>query len=173
MSRETGLKAYTALGVLLVGAAGTPASGAAASAPGADAQGASPQLEEVIVTAEKRETTASKTPIAMDVFNADQMRQQGIHDIQSLSEVDPALQFGNGVTANSFLTLRGVSSRDTSEIGDPAVPVGIDGFFMDRLYNLSQSTYDLDRVEVLRGPQGTLYGARSMGGLVRIVTLRK
>ena len=171
MSRETGLKTYTALGVLLVGTAGTPASAwAQVPAQGADAQGASPQLEEVIVTAEKRETTASKTPIAMDVFNADQMRQQGIHDIQSLSEVDPALQFGNGVTANSFLTLRGVSSRDTSEIGDPAVPVGIDGFFMDRLYNLSQSTYDLDRVEVLRGPQGTLYGRNAIGGVVNFYT---
>ena len=167
MSRETGLKTYSALGALLVGTAGASAW---AQAPGADAQGASPQLEEVIVTAEKRETTASKTPIAMDVFNADQMRQQGIHDIQSLSEVDPALQFGNGVTANSFLTLRGVSSRDTSEIGDPAVPVGIDGFFMDRLYNLSQSTYDLDRVEVLRGPQGTLYGRNAIGGVVNFYT---
>jgi iron complex outermembrane receptor protein len=169
MSRETGLKTYSALGALLVGTAGVSA-WAQAPAAGADAQGASPQLEEVIVTAEKRETTASKTPIAMDVFNADQMRQQGIHDIQSLSEVDPALQFGNGVTANSFLTLRGVSSRDASEIGDPAVPVGIDGFFMDRLYNLSQSTYDLDRVEVLRGPQGTLYGRNAIGGVVNFYT---
>jgi iron complex outermembrane receptor protein len=106
----------------------------------------------------------------MDVFTAEQMQQQGIHDIQSLSEVDPALQFGNGVTASSFLTLRGVSSRDTSEIGDPAVPVGIDGFFMDRLYNLSQSTYDLDRVEVLRGPQGTLYGRDAIGGVVNFYT---
>ena len=124
MSRETGLKTYTALGALLVGtAAATSSAWAQAPAPGTDAQtaqAAPDQLAEVVVTAEKRETTASKTPIAMDVFNADQMRQQGIHDIQSLSEVDPALQFGNGVTASSFLTLRGVSSRDTSEIGDPA-----------------------------------------------------
>jgi iron complex outermembrane receptor protein len=174
MSRETGLKTYTALSALLLGTAGfTSSAWAQATAPGADeknAQAAPVALEEVIVTAEKRETAASKTPITMDVFTADQVQQQGIHDIQSLSEVDPALQFGNGVTASSFLTLRGVSSRDTSEIGDPAVPVGIDGFFMDRLYNLSQSTYDLDRVEVLRGPQGTLYGRDAIGGVVNFYT---
>src|SRR3982074_2480069 len=128
------------------------------------------ELQEVIVTAEKRETAASKTPIAMDVFTSQQIQEQGIHDIGSLSQVDPALQFGNGVTANAFLTLRGVSSRDASEIGDPAVPVGIDGFFMDRLYTLSQSTYDLDRVEVLRGPQGTLYGRNAIGGIVNFYT---
>jgi len=172
MSREKDLKTYTAIGALLVGTAGT-ASSAWAQAPGVNAQtaqSASAQLEEVIVTAEKRATGASKTPIAMDVFTADQVQQQGIHDIASLSQVDPALQFGNGVTANAFLTLRGVSSRDSSEIGDPAVPVGIDGFFMDRLYNLSQSTYDLDRVEVLRGPQGTLYGRNAIGGIVNFYT---
>src|SRR3984957_13741161 len=173
MSRETGLKTYTALGALLVGTAGATSSAwAQAPAAGTDAQTAREQLAEVVVTAEKRETTASKTPIAMDVFNAEQMRQQGIHDIASLSQVDPALQFGNGTTANAFLTLRGVSSRDSSEIGDPAVPVGIDGFYMDRLYNLSQSTYDLDRVEVLRGPQGTLYGRNAIGGVVNFYTKR-
>jgi len=128
------------------------------------------ELQEVIVTAEKRESAESKTPIAMDVFTSQQIQEQGIHDIASLSQVDPALQFGNGVTANAFLTLRGVSSRDSSEIGDPAVSVGIDGFFMDRLYNLNQSIYDLDRVEVLRGPQGTLYGRNAVGGTFNIIS---
>ncbi len=163
MSREKDLETYAIIGALLMGTAGT-ASPAWAQSP--TAQVASGQLEEVIVTAEKRATGASKTPIAMDVFTAEQVQQQGIHDIASLSQVDPALQFGNGTTANAFLTLRGVSSRDSSEIGDPAVPVGIDGFFMDRLYNLSQSTYDLDRVEVLRGPQGTLYGRNAIAGTI-------
>jgi len=129
-------------------------------------------IEEVIVTATKRSTRASKTPIAMDVFTSKQIKEQGIHDIGSLSQSDPALQYGSGVTATAFLTMRGVSSRDTSEIGDPAVPVGIDGFFMDRLYNLNQSLYDLDRVEVLRGPQGTLYGRNAIGGVVNFYTKR-
>jgi iron complex outermembrane recepter protein len=174
MSRGIDLGTYAALGAAFVVLAGT-ASTAWAQAPAPGATQAAPaveELQEVIVTAEKRETAASKTPIAMDVFTSQQIQEQGIHDIGSLSQVDPALQFGNGVTANAFLTLRGVSSRDASEIGDPAVPVGIDGFFMDRLYNLNQSIYDLDRVEVLRGPQGTLYGRNAIGGVVNFYTKR-
>src|ERR1700738_1453217 len=114
MSRETDLKTYTALGALRGGTAGAAsAAWAEAPAPGVNAQtaqAAPAQLEEVIVTAEKRATGASKTPIAMDVFTAEQVQQQGIHDIASLSQVDPALQFGNGTKANAFLTLRGVRS---------------------------------------------------------------
>jgi iron complex outermembrane receptor protein len=175
MSRRSVLGAYAIFGALLIGIAGAASpEGAQAAASGSAAQStpSSDVLEEVVVTAEKREAPASKTPIAMDVFTTEQIKQQGIHDIGSLSQVDPALQFGNGVTANAFLTLRGVSSRDTSEIGDPAVPVGIDSFFMDRLYNLNQSIYDLDRVEVLRGPQGTLYGRNAIGGVVNFYTKR-
>ena len=118
MSRRIDLGIYAALGVALVVLTGTASTAwAQAPAPGAVAQPAQAapaveELQEVIVTAEKRETAASKTPIAMDVFTSQQIQEQGIHDIGSLSQVDPALQFGNGVTANAFLTLRGVSSRE-------------------------------------------------------------
>ena len=119
-------------------------------------------LQEIVITAEKRESTESKTPIAMDVFSATQIQEQGVHDLGTLSQVDPSLQFASTGIGAVFLTMRGVSSRDSTEIGDPAVPVGIDGFFQDRTYSVNEATYDLARIEVLRGPQGTLYGARSM-----------
>jgi iron complex outermembrane receptor protein len=129
-------------------------------------------LQEVVVTAEKRETTASKTPIAMDVFSATQIQEQGVHDLGTLSQVDPSLQFASTGIGAVFLTMRGVSSRDSTEIGDPAVPVGIDGFFQDRTYSVNEATYDLERIEVLRGPQGTLYGRNAIGGVVNFITQR-
>lgn len=132
--------------------------------------GSSDALQEIVVTAEKRETTESKTPISMDVLSAQQIQEQGIHDLGTLSQVDPALQFASTGIGAIFLTMRGVSSRDSTEIGDPAVPVGIDGFFMDRTYSLNEATYDLQRVEVLRGPQGTLYGRNAIGGVVNFLT---
>jgi iron complex outermembrane receptor protein len=145
---------------------------AAARADDTTGQAAVASLEEVVVTAEKRETTESKTPIAMDVLSAKQIQEQGVHDLGTLSQVDPSLQFATTGIGAIFLTMRGVSSRDSTEIGDPAVPVGIDGFFQDRTYNVNEATYDLERIEVLRGPQGTLYGRNAIGGVVNFITQR-
>jgi iron complex outermembrane recepter protein len=127
-------------------------------------------LEEVVVTAEKRMSSESKTAIAMDVFSGAQLQEQGVHDVGTLSQFDPTLNFGSTGQGAIFLTIRGVSSRDATEIGDPAVPVSIDGFFQNRTYALNESVYDLERVEVLRGPQGTLYGRNAIGGAVNFIT---
>jgi iron complex outermembrane recepter protein len=127
-------------------------------------------LGEIVVTAEKRATPESKTPISMDVFSGAELSADGVHDVATLSRLDPTLNFGSSGQGAIFLTIRGVSSRDASEIGDPAVPVSIDGFFQDRTYALNASTFDLERVEVLRGPQGTLYGRNAIGGAVNFIT---
>ena len=154
-----------ALGALVC----TPAL-AADETPTAPAAGEPAGLEEIVVTAEKRETTASKTAISMSVLSSEEIQAQGVRDISSLAQVDPTLQFDQSSSDATILTIRGVSSRDTTEIGDPAVPVGIDGFFMDRTYAVGEATYDLQRVEVLRGPQGTLYGRNAIGGVVNFIT---
>jgi iron complex outermembrane recepter protein len=135
-----------------------------------DSVAAPARLEEVVVTAEKRETTESKTAIAMNVVSAQEVQELGVHNLTSLAQIDPTLQFASSGDGPIFLTIRGVSSRDNTEIGDPAVPVGIDGFFTDRLYSLNEATYDLQRIEVLRGPQGTLYGRNAIGGVVNYIT---
>jgi iron complex outermembrane recepter protein len=142
----------------------------AQTAPTPDSTAAPVGLEEVVVTAEKRESTESKTAIAMNVVSAQDIQELGIHNLTSLSQIDPTLQFATSGDGLVFLTIRGVSSRDNTEIGDPAVPVGVDGFFTDRLYSLNEATYDLQRVEVLRGPQGTLYGRNAIGGVVNYIT---
>jgi iron complex outermembrane receptor protein len=136
----------------------------------ANTGGAAEQLEEITVTAQKQRALASKTPVAMDVYTGDQAREQGIRNLNTLGQVDPSINFGTSTNAAAFVTIRGIGSRDTSEIGDPAVPIGMDGFFSNRTYALTESVYDLERVEVLRGPQGTLYGRNAIGGVVNYIT---
>jgi iron complex outermembrane receptor protein len=129
------------------------------------------QIEEVVVTAQRQQSNAQTTPIAMTVYSAAAIQSQGIHDIASLSHVDPSVQFtpSNGA---GYVSVRGIASTDLTEIGDPAVPVARDGFFTNRSYSLQASLYDVQQIEVLKGPQGTLFGRNSTGGLISIITQR-
>ncbi len=148
--------------------AATPHEAAAQSAPG-------PQdtktLEEIVVTAQHKAENAQKTPIAMSVYSASQLKDNAITDVQSLSAVAPDVNFAN-TQGQPIITVRGISSRDINENGDPAVTVNVDGFYMNRPYSLNATIYDLERVEVLRGPQGTLNGRNSVGGAVNIITAK-
>jgi len=129
------------------------------------------ELDEVIVTAEKTPEPAQTTPISMGIYTGDQIVSKRITDIESLTYNDASLNFDMNA-GEPYLTMRGISSSDTTEIGDPAVPVSQDGFFVNRSYGLLTSLYDLDRIEVLRGPQGTLYGRNAIGGVVNIVSAK-
>ena len=125
-------------------------------------------LPTVVVTAEKKVGSEQKTPIAMSVYGGDALESAGIGDLRSLSSWAPNVQLGGG--SRPVLTMRGISSRDTTEIGDPAVVVATDGTYNNRTYALNASLYDIGRVEILRGPQGTLYGRNANGGLINIIT---
>jgi iron complex outermembrane receptor protein len=140
----------------------------AAASPG---QTAAPtaQLAEVVVTAEKQPSEAQSTPISLDVFQAKTLQENGVGNIAELSALDPTINIGQSAGA-SIITIRGVSSRDTTEIGDSDVAVNIDGIYLQRPTGMNASFYDLSRVEVLRGPQGTLYGRNAVGGVINIIT---
>jgi iron complex outermembrane receptor protein len=125
-------------------------------------------LAEVVVTAEKREESAQKTPISMEVYSSHEIDQKGIVDMKSLAATDTSLNYNPGA-GEGYLTLRGVSSADTTEIGSPSVPVVVDNFSSNRSWSLQTSLFDLDRIEVLRGPQGTLYGHSATGGLINVI----
>jgi len=128
-------------------------------------------LEEVVVTALRVETNVQKTPISMEVLDSDALKDQGIVNVTTLAAVSPSVSI-SGVGGGTVLTVRGISSRDTTEIGDPAVVVSVDGFYQDRAYALGLSQYDLGRMEILRGPQGTLYGRNATGGAINMFTVR-
>ena len=144
---------------------GSPVFAQTAAAPEASAN----QLEEIVVTAQKRQESAQKTPISMNLYSAEELAQKGISDMQSLSAADTSLVFNrNG--GQAILTLRGVSTSNVTEIGNPSVPVAVDNFVSNRAVALDSALYDIERIEVLRGPQGTLYGRSATGGMVNVIT---
>jgi len=145
--------------------------GAATEAAGASLPDEQNGLAEIVVTAEKHLSLEQKTPIAMSVLSSEDLQRNGVGNLEDLAALAPSVNFSRS-DASSIVTIRGVSSRDTTEIGDPAVAINIDGFYFQRAIGFADSLFDLERVEVLRGPQGTLYGRNATGGAINFVTAK-
>lgn len=159
-----------ALAVLAL-AASQPAR--AAEAVVADALAAKP-LDEVIVTATKRETNVQKTPIAISVIGAETMQQRHVESLINLADgAVPSLRIATFEARQSALTvgIRGIVPFDANQTArDQGVGVYIDGVYLGRQQGLNAALFDVQRVEVLRGPQGTLFGRNTEGGALSIVT---
>ena len=131
-------------------------------------------LEEVIVTAQKREETLQEAPLAISALGPEQLEARGVSSLGDLTDgAVPALKVhvypNSGATL--YATIRGISAGDPGSI-TTELPVGIyiDGVYLGRAQGLSADILDLERVEVLRGPQGTLYGRNSVAGAINLVT---
>ena len=131
-------------------------------------------LEEVIVTAQKREETLQEAPLAISALGPEQLEARGVSSLGDLADGGvPALKIhvypNSGATL--YATIRGISAGDPGSI-TTELPVGIyiDGVYLGRAQGLSADILDLERVEVLRGPQGTLYGRNSVAGAINLVT---
>jgi len=156
--------------IALLGVSGTPVmaqTAAGEAATGSAQEGV--QIETVVVTAEHRKASAQKTAISMDVIAPEALAMAGVSTIQGLMTVAPGLSFAQS-NGDPFLAIRGVSSSDVTEVGDPAVVVANDDFFLNRSYALTAGFYDVQRVEVLKGPQGTLYGRDAVAGVVNVIS---
>lgn len=127
-------------------------------------------IEDIVVTATKRETSLQRTPIVIDVIGGDALSQAGVVNIAAIANLAPAINFGQTNGVFTTITIRGVSSLDATELGDPAVAFNVDGEYINRPLNLAASLFDVERVEVLRGPQGTLYGRNASAGAVNIIS---
>ena len=154
------------LGLVLCGTAG--AQGAATVAAGNDAGEA---LQEVVVTAQFRQTKLQDTPIAITAVTANMLEARSQTDITQVANQAPnvtltstASAFGPGVTAY----IRGIGQNDTSFALEPGVGMYIDDVYYSTVLGTDFELLDLDRVEILRGPQGTLAGMNSIGGAVRL-----
>ncbi len=160
------LMSTAAWGVLMLAAAAGPA--AAADADGEIA------LEGVIVTATKTETDLQKTPIAISVMGGEQMQARHAESLISLQDGSiPSLRVATFEARQSALTvgIRGIVPFDANQTArDQGVGVYIDGVYLGRQQGLNAALFDVDRIEVLRGPQGTLFGRNTEGGAVSIVT---
>lgn len=125
---------------------------------------------DIVVTAQRTRSLASKTPIALSAISGDALRGQGVTNPVQLAEQVPNLTINRNQGLQ--ITIRGVSSRDQSEKGDPSAAFLSDGIYIARPQAQEVSFFDIDRVEVLRGPQGTLYGKNTTAGVVNIITKR-
>ena len=129
-------------------------------------------LEEIIVTAQHREETAQSTPISLFTFGAEQLEKQRITSISNLNGLVPNLNIDSFPANNQTLRLfiRGVGLTDTQITQDAAVGVYLNGAYIARSTGLAFDVADLERIEVLRGPQGTLYGRNTTGGAIKLIT---
>ncbi len=128
------------------------------------------QLEEIVVTAQRKAESLQDAAIAIEAVTGQGLQKSGITNAYELSKAVPALTINNGGGGASALYIRGVGNRTNSAYIDPAVAMSYDGVFMGRASSASGSSfYDLERVEVLKGPQGTLYGRNATGGAINIL----
>lgn len=126
-------------------------------------------LEEVVVTAQKRAERTQDIPIAVSALNETALRDSGFDSVSDLGQMVPSLQFGNfGPVA--FVAVRGIGMENTTAGGDPGVAMHLDGVYIGRPVGTLFTAFDTERVEVLRGPQGTLYGRNATGGSINLIT---
>ncbi|MGH8198305.1 MAG: TonB-dependent receptor [Steroidobacteraceae bacterium] len=130
-------------------------------------------FEPVIVTAQKREQSIYDVPVAISAFSAETIEKQGISDLTDIGKFVPNLNvtgFSAGHTASANPFIRGIGLQDHLITTDPGVGVYVDGVYLGRQVGQNWSLANIERVEVLRGPQGTLYGRNSIGGAINIIT---
>jgi iron complex outermembrane receptor protein len=171
ISRTTAITRLLGVTALAGSAALLLATPAAAQDTGATA--ADQGYGEIIVTAQKREESLQKVPAAISVVSAKQFDDRGGVNIQSLQQLVPSLNFKDSATGiDSSLFLRGVGTINFSIAAEPSVGFVVDGVTQARSGEAFGDLYDVERIEVLRGPQGTLFGKNASAGVINVVTKR-
>jgi iron complex outermembrane receptor protein len=132
-------------------------------------------VEEVIVTATKRETTLQDTPIAITVVGADRLEQNKADSLLDVANLSPSLRVSTFESRQSALTvgIRGIVPNDANQPArEQGVGVYVDGVYLGRQQGLNGAMLDIERIEILRGPQGTLFGRNTEGGALHLITRR-
>ena len=130
-------------------------------------------LEVISVTATKRKTKLMETPVAISAISEEALKQNGVHNVKDIANLVPGLDISTATDqAAPVISMRGVRSTNITELGDPAVGVHLDGVYSPRMQGALALMYDVDRVEALRGPQGTLFGRNSTVGSINVITAK-
>ncbi len=171
MNRQNKLRVQLLLGSALMAAA-IPAFAQAQTAPAAEEQ--TTALDDIVVTATKRETNLQDTPISISVVNAEAMADRHVQSLMDLADgAVPSLRVQTFEARQSALTIgiRGIVPNDANQPArEQGVGVYVDGVYLARQHGLGAALLDIERVEVLKGPQGTLFGRNTEGGALSMVT---
>ena len=129
-------------------------------------------LEEVVVTAQKRAERLQDVPISISAITGSQLENRGIQNVADLSAMAPNLQVSNqpGNSTASQIAIRGSVTHNPALVWDTAVGIYLDGVYLGKAQGSVFDAVDLERIEVLRGPQGTLYGRNTIAGAINLIT---
>jgi iron complex outermembrane receptor protein len=137
------------------------------------AQASQASVSEVIVTATHSQTRLQDTPLAISAYTATQLERSGVRDLRDIAAFTPGLTIGTGEGQGAVpISIRGVGQNDLGVGADAPIAIYMDGVYLARPYMALFDLVDAERVEVLRGPQGTLYGRNATGGAINVITRR-
>lgn len=126
-------------------------------------------LEEIVVTAERREVSLQQVPTSATVLTAEALAAQGVDNVLEIQQVAPGVAI-NTYNRSTFINIRGVGIGQSAPTSNPGVAYYIDGMFIPHEQFIAQTFFDIESIEVLRGPQGTLTGQNSTGGAIYVRT---
>ncbi|AKH44349.1 outer membrane receptor protein involved in Fe transport [Altererythrobacter atlanticus] len=168
--KKAGMLAFS---VSTLALAGNAAAQEATTAAGEEqSQQSSQGLQEIIVTAQKRTESLNDVPLSITVASGEQLRNQGVSDVADLVKIVPGFNYTESAYATPVYTLRGVGFYDTSLAAKPTVSVYQDQVPIPFSIMTRGATLDLERIEVLKGPQGTLFGSNATGGAINYIAAK-
>lgn len=131
-----------------------------------------PVIEEIVVTAQRREESAQDAAMALTALSGETLHDAGVTRPQELTHFDPSIQIAATTAPYTVFYLRGVGNFNGTSLADAAVAFNFSDVYIGRPSGTAAFFYDLDRVEILKGPQGTLYGRNATGGAINVVPRR-
>jgi iron complex outermembrane recepter protein len=168
--------AYIASALLAVQTSSTQAWAAAAAAAAAGSTGTSDSsdtsggIQEVVVTAQRRTETLQEAAIPVSVLTGAELTNANVTEPTQLTNLVPALQVAPAAGPYNLFYLRGVGNFNANSLSDSAIAFNVDGVYIGRPSSTTGFFYDVDRLEVVKGPQGTLYGRNATGGAINVIT---
>ncbi len=127
-------------------------------------------IEEIVVTARKRSESIQDVPVAVSAIDKE-LKQANVRRLEDIQNFSPNLIIGRtpGIASGAAISIRGVSSSESDKSFDPAIGVMMDGMFLGTSSGVLLQNFDIERIEVLRGPQGTLFGKNTTGGIINVI----
>jgi len=144
--------------------------GAAAIAQDTESSAQNAGSDVIVVTAQRRTERLLDVPLAVSVLSAEMMEQTGVREIMGMAEYLPNVEVSQWSDFNAAVTIRGVGANSRNIGFDTRVGIYVDGVYMGQSPSVNQELLDLERVEVLRGPQGTLFGKNTVAGAINLIT---